>query len=215
MVVAISCLILIFFVIFPQFLSLISAHTAAGELSSKAKFLEVKAQALQNYNEEDLSSKVSYALSAYPEDKDYANALSALQGIASKWGFVITAFALSGGEVKIKGAQSYVIKLDITGSRALLPSFLNEIEISNRLMRVNGLEVSSGRDTAAVESSLTILAFYAPVPTTFGSVDSPLPTLSSEEEEIITKLSSNAPVQLPSEEPQEVIIPTGKANPFE
>lgn len=214
-VVVLSCLILVIFVIFPQLMSLLSGRTTEGELSNKIKFLEVKAQTLQSINEQDLDIKVNTVLGALPADKDYANVMSALQSAVTKWGFTIDSFTLSGQDVKAGSSQGYLTNVEITGARALLPSLLNDIESMNRVMRIESLQVSGGQDAAGVKVSLAIIALYAPAPSTFGGADSPLPTLSEKDEEIITKLTSTAPAQVVEIGVEEVVIPTGKVNPFE
>lgn len=215
-VVVLSCLILVIFVIVPQLMSLLAGRQIQGELTSKREFLEVKARDLQVVNEEDLKAKVNTVLAAFPADKDYANVMIGLQNVAGKWGFKIDSFALSGQDVKVKSSQGYLINLEVSGARALLPSLLNDIENMSRVMRIGALQISGGPDPAGANVSLGIIAFYAPAPSSYGSFDSPLPELSQKDEEIITKLTSIAPVQQDDTGVlEEVVIPTGKDNPFE
>ena len=190
------------------------SQEVVGSLSNKAKFLETKAQTLQGYDEEDLSSVVNSILNAYPADKDYANVLFNLQAIAAKSGFVITTFALSESESSTKVAQSYSLGLNVSGPRVLFSSFLDEIENSSRIMRVDGLELSTTIDPSTIDASLSIVALYSPAPSSYGAVDSPVPELSSKDQEIIAKLSANSFTQASSGQ-DEVVVPTGKSNPFE
>lgn len=209
LVVAISSLILIVFVILPQTIKLVTNQGAEEELFNKSQFLEVKAQDLDNLDQEDLSRKVQYVLGVYPADKDFGNIVGIIQSVTSGAGFSIVALNLGD-----QTAQSYNITLQITGPRTLLPLLLSALESAPRLIRLDSLEISSSSSSQGIEADLGLNILYSPAPTTFGTVDSPLPTLSSEDEELLTILASQNPI---SEEVEEVVDsgPRGKANPFE
>ena len=89
-VVALSCLMLIVFVIFPQLSQLISNQKSVGILENKHKFLETKAATLEGLNEEDLKFKLSSLLIVFPTEKDFGNALFVIQNITKELGFVKT-----------------------------------------------------------------------------------------------------------------------------
>ena len=83
LVVGISSLILIVFVILPQTIKLVTNQGAEEELFNKSQFLEVKAQDLDNLDQEDLSRKVQYVLGVYPADKDFGNIVGIIQSVTS------------------------------------------------------------------------------------------------------------------------------------
>lgn len=209
LVVGISSLILIVFVILPQTIKLVTNQGAEEELFNKSQFLEVKAQDLDNLDQEDLSRKVQYVLGVYPADKDFGNIVGIIQSVTSGAGFNIV--ALNIGD---QNAQNYIITLQVSGPRTLLPLLLSTVEKAPRLIRLDSLEISSTSGSQGIEASLGLNILYSPAPTTFGTVDSPLPTLSSEDEELLTTLASQNPI---SEGVEEVVDsgPRGKANPFE
>ena len=212
-VVAASSLILIIFVIYPQISSLLSNQKTQDETLGKISVLEAKAQALESYDPADLNLRVSYALNVYPAEKDFMTAIGILQKLTSKLGFEISSLALgSAGSNKLTNAQSFNIKLDITGPEAMLNKLLKDIESSPRLMRINSLEVNSSRQTGAGAAALVVDVLFAQAPSGFGSIDSPLPELSSKEQEIIQKLA-----RFSSTAAQSVVKfgPRGKENPFE
>lgn len=210
--VLVSCLILIVFVIYPQLVSLISNNKISAELQKKMDFLEVKAQTLVEYDEVDLSSKLDYALSYFPADKDFVNALGLLQSITSQSSFAILSFAL-GTQTEVKGAQGYSIKLEVKGAKALLPNLLSGIESSNRVMRVATLEVKSLPD-GSTDAFLGIDVLYSSAPQTFGSADSSLPTLTEEDEQLLAKLAREGVIQ---RQPAVTTptVPLGKSDPFQ
>ncbi|MEK7617282.1 MAG: type 4a pilus biogenesis protein PilO [Patescibacteria group bacterium] len=213
-VVAISSLILIVFVISPQTIKLFQNQKVQGELQEKSKFLEAKAVVLEGLDEDNLKQKLGYALTAYPQEQDFANALGIIQEIAGKNGFNVTEFAVRLGSERSESSQKYGIKLEASGAKVFFPRFISAIESSARMMEVGNLEISPAREGDIVNVSVEISVLYAPSPSSFGGPESPLPELSKADEELLTELVasgiSRPAQQLPSQ-PQ----PRGKANPFE
>lgn len=212
-VVAISCLVLIVSVILPQTLKLVTNQKVGDDLLTRSENLEVKAQNLESINGEDLSQNLIYALNVYPSDKDYGNIIGLIQKNTSEVGFNIDSLNLGGGGVSAKtDAQSFSVSLQLSGSKVLLPILLSNFENGPRLMRIANLEVSS-TSGEGVQVSLGLDVLYSSSPGDFGSIDSPLPTLSEKDEELLTKL---AVVSGPSVSLGGVVsTPRGKANPFE
>lgn len=211
-VVALSSLFLIVFAIYPQTIKLISNQRTESELSNKFKSLEVKAAELSSYNEVDLKRKVNYALTSFPSDKDFGNVVGLLQVVGSQSGYTIASITLGGGTAKINNAQSYSVRVEATGSKDQLSTFLSNIESSTRLMRVNSIE-ATGKDEQSITLSLMVDVLFSPAPNSFGSADTPLPVISVKDEELLTKLATSIPEPTTTE-----IIPTGprgKANPFQ
>lgn len=217
-VVTLSSLFLIIFAIYPQTAKLIANQKTEGELVIKSQFLEAKAQVLANYNEVDLSAKVDFALSAYPADKDFGNTIGLLQTLTAQVGFNILSLTFEGGGNASTSSSSFQVKLDLTGAKALLATLLNNIEVSTRLMKVSSIEISPTNDSQKVNVVITISVLYSPIPSNFGSVDSPLPELSSKDEELIAKLArvTTTSVSQPSTaQGGQSTGSRGKVNPFE
>lgn len=211
-VVVASSLFLIIFAIYPQTVKLISNQKAQSQLEERSKILEVKAQTLASFDESDLSRKVQYALFSYPQERDFGNVIGLLQSIGAQAGFAVTAINLEGGVSKTSGG-GYNIRMEISGPKSLLPALLSSIESSVRLMKILSLEISV-KGNQAVDAVVGVDVLFSPDPQSFGSVDSPLPELSSGDEELLTRLAASAPTVAVS--PAEVVTtPIGKVNPFE
>ncbi len=214
-VVAMSSLLLIVFAIFPQVAKLISNQKGEGELISKSKFLESKAEALESYNKEDLARKLEIALAAYPEGKDFGVAIGLLQQIVAQSGFTISSIALGNSSQTSGGSQSYALKMEMIGVKPGLPILINNLESSPRLVRVNNIDVFSAGNLQSINVSLVVQVLYAGLPKSFGSSDSPLPELSQADEDLITKLTGVGGVISQPELVSTPSTPRGKANPFE
>lgn len=214
-IVALSSLILISLVIYPQAVKLIGNQIREGDLINKFQFLSTKAAALESYDVADLSRKVSFALNIYPSDKDFGNAIGLLQQITSQNGFSITDLNFSLGTATMgTSGQSYALQVQITGPSSLFPRLLNSLENnSSRLMRVNTIETSS-KGNQLVSASLGLELFYSALPATYGSADTPLPEISQKDEEILASFPASGTIEAPSETVT-TAVPKGKLNPFE
>lgn len=216
-VVALSCLILIVFVMIPQISKIIEGTRKESEIRVKHKFLATKAEALEGYDEADLARKVSYLLASLPAEKDFVNIIGQLQRISSENGFSIAALSLgvgTGGQSPKE--QSYGVKMDALGPKSLLNRLLNSIEGSPRLIRINDMEISAGKAGDFVNVSLTIEVLFSPMPKDLGAVDSPLPEISEGEQALIQRLArtQTVPTTAVSTTPLS-LTPRGKPNPFE
>lgn len=212
-VVVVSSLFLIFFAIYPSTIKLLNNQQTVESLTVKSKFLESKVTALENYAGTDLPRKVDVALISFPTDRDYGNIFSLLQQLAADSGFTISSISIGNAATKTGGAESFIVNLDMKGSKLLLQNLLNSIESSPRLVRVSNLEISSSPVIQVSNVLLGIEVLYAQLPQNFGSTDSPVPELTEKDEGLLTKLAKAvAPTQQAS---TSFHSPRGKPNPFE
>lgn len=215
-IVALSSLFLILVVIYPQASKLIINQGAVSDLASKSNFLETKVQALEGYNQEDLSREVSYALALLPLDKDFGNIVGLMQQVAGQSGFSVTAVSLGNTSNQLKNANSFEVKLEAQGIKNLLPVFLNNLENSKRLIKVSSIDIASGLNPQTVNVSISVEVFYSSLPQNYGTVDSPLPELTSKDRDLINLLaglSTTSIIASPSAAIQ--FGSRGKSNPFE
>lgn len=211
-IIIISCLILIIFIIFPQTAKLISNSRLEKEIKNKSQALEAKASVLESYDEKDLSNKVDISLYSYPAERDFASVLGLLQQLTIQSGFNILTLSLGGGiGNKYGNSESYSVKAEVLGPKTTFTNLINSIENSNRIMRISSIDITTSKDNGVIDTVLGIEVLYSSLPSSFGTVDSPLPQLSEKDEELITKLARvPQAIQTPSS-----LVPRGKANPFE
>lgn len=212
-VVAVSSLFLILFVVFPTMSKLISGQKTSQDLITKSNFLETKVLALESLDSEDLSRKVGFALSVLPAEKDFGDILGLLQSLAGQTGFSISSISLGASGSKLTNTESYEVKMEIKGTRVLLPALINNIENSPRLMKIKKIDVSSGQSSQVIGVSLVVDVLYSGLPQTFGTADAPLPQLSEQDEQFLANMA-----QVGGETPapsSTITAPRGKPNPFE
>ncbi len=190
-IVALSCLVLVIFVIFPQINVLIGNNKAEKDLFARSKVMEAKANDLETFDDGKLNQDLSVALTVYPTERDYAQVLGLLQRIAGAFGFTVLSGQL--GQAGDKSSNTaYSIKLEISGSRTNFAKMLSIIENSPRVLRVSGIDLGSRGGSDSVVGTLNIDVYYSPIPTNLGNIDSPLPRLSDKEQSLLSSLSQNS-----------------------
>lgn len=215
LVIGVSSLILIIFVIYPQTIKLISNNSAQGALVNRSKFLEAKASELKSVNEADLSKKLNLALTALPGDKDFGEVIGLVQEIANQNRFDLISLDLTSSEEQATSSTSfgyYNITVEAVGPKGGLNNLLVEIENASRVMRVDTILITSGKDPNIINAITGVKVYYSVIPTKIGSVDAPLPQLSRQDEDLLLKLSSIIEAAPPT---STTLSPRGKSNPFE
>lgn len=207
-VIVLSCLILIVFVMIPQLGKLLKNSKTETDFKTKSESLNTKAEALENLDEKDLQKKLKDVVTSFPQEKDFITLITLLQKITTESGFNMTSLSFGGGSSKDTG---YGITIEVTGPKSILARLLNSIETSLRLMRVERIEISSGKAGDVISANLAISALFSPLPGNLGSIDSPLPEISSGEEELLARLSRVQEMPLTTVD----LSATGKSNPFE
>lgn len=212
--IILSSFILMGMVIFPQILRLLSNQQVLTGLNQKQQFLDVKAEQLENFNEEDLKEKLNIALLSLPAEKDLSIIVGVLQNIVAESGFNL--ITLRVGQITTSSeTPGFTVKIELAGPYSTINQLLNRIESGSRVMKVSGVEINQQPGSSGVSATIQIDAFYSPLPSSLGAVDAPLPKLTAKDEELVATLSkTTAAVIGPSTSPSN-LPPRGKSNPFE
>lgn len=215
-VVALSCLILIIFVIYPQAEKLISNQEVQDDLATRSEFLEAKAVFLEDINEEQLGAKLQYALTSYPTDRDFGNIIGIIRNTANENGFNVSGMTINPLRQENEAATlKYSVKIQAGGSKVLLTRFTKAIESQPRIMKIGSMEVTKSPQGDTVNVFLDIAVFYGSAPQSFGGVDTSLPNISQQDEELLATLASFIPAAPAVQTVPTPSSPRGKANPFE
>lgn len=207
-------LVLITLIVVPQTLSFVSNQEALKKSLENLSFLEQKAATLGVLNGDDLKKSTEIMVTVLPDDKDYSRILGQVQSITQANGFSIASFQVGTPFTDTStGALGFSIKVEVVGQKENFRNLLNGIENSNQVLKLSGIEISDQSDLARLESVLSIDAYYAPLPKAIGSLQSPLPELTSDDIDILTKYSKL--VSTRTSTATFSASPKGKLNPFE
>jgi hypothetical protein len=188
-----------------------------------------KVNFLKNLDETTLQIQMQTLLSAVPQYKLLPTILSILDGVSSETGLNVKALTINtpgpistqSGQVRtvadVKlGSNSINFAIETTGTIDQLNSFLDKITAIRRLIQVKNINVSitgAASESAVINSSIKLAAFYSPLPKTLGKPSDVLIPLTANEEELITKLN-NMPEEFPMQVSPGVNTYPDRVNPF-
>ncbi|TSC64077.1 MAG: Uncharacterized protein G01um101493_238 [Microgenomates group bacterium Gr01-1014_93] len=217
--VGLASITLILLVIIPQLKGYFSSKEDGQVTQNRLKILESKAVELENISDDDLTRRLQSAIVALPIEKDYTVIIGLLQKMSAEAGVSLKSIILDTGGSKDAGggASSFSVRIESTSTKFGFDEFLKKIDNSSAVLKIGSLSTDVVSDDL-VSASLILDVYYSPTPKILGSVDSPLPKLTEEEEALAEKLSARlviAPVTSGASGQPANILPRGKANPFE
>lgn len=212
--VGLASLLLIFLVLIPQIGNLISNNSSLTQVQEKSRFLEVKASELQNVDEVQLQKDLNISLNALPSNKDYLEVINLIQALLPQSGFSLNSLQF-GQDTNQSAKPAFTVKMELSGSRSSLNVLLTNFESTYRPMRIASIETNTKEQNSAFISAVILLnIFYSPLPTTLGSVETPLPKLTDKDQELINNLAKViTPVS--STGPVSGNVQLGKSDPFQ
>lgn len=214
--VSLSGVILITFVIYPQINGLLSGQEEYQKATQRFELLDVKADELEQLDESDLKRKMEIALLALPADKDYPAIIGIVQELIGKYGFIIDGLRVGSSVAKSTGSSGFIIDVQMQGPKDVLPQVLKDLETTSQVMKIASIDLSSSPESPNfISANVTIEVYYAGLPSKLGSLDAPLPGLTASDDSLISELiAAQSSLSIISDK-QAVLLPRGKANPFE
>lgn len=217
-------IILTLFFLLPKGREIFELKKKTDLQNAELKALEEKLIDLQTLSEVDIGESSGILVEALPAQKDFYKSLGLLKKLASQNNIILNSFELSPGEISSAPAtfQSPVsfmaIKFSFTSSFENFRSFLENLENSLPLTQIELIKFDLFSATSSAETSLepwlgemVVKTAFASLPKTLGTIQSPLPKISSKDQELIEKLKTYY-LFIPESLPEESAV--GKENPF-
>ena len=214
--------------VFPLLQKTLAMEKETRAAVSEVSVLRAKQTLMDSMDGETLRADVLTLTSAVPADKSLStlfggvDAAAAVSGVAvtdltlAKPGSLATESAkkLNAAEKEV-GANILPFTLAIAGTHDQIRAFLETISSIRRFFRVRSVE-ESFEQPDTVEAHVSLDVFYAPMPTTIGSVGAPISALTEKETELIGRVAALQLIAAP-QEVAEGVTPTaggGKIDPF-
>jgi hypothetical protein len=210
--------VLVFFlttsVILPKGREILEARETLQKGEKKLENLKGKLADLTSLNEFELSERNNLLLRALPAQKNPLGEMVTLRSLANELNLTIEEISVAPGEVstpsaevKEKKLQPINFKIKLASSRTAFFDFLKKMEQSTPLSNFDQMKISLSGDSVNAEFSLD--TFFLNYPETIGSLETPVPKLTADEEKTLEKISSFTYVPAVSFQPSE-----GRDNPF-
>jgi Tfp pilus assembly protein PilO len=216
------------FAIVPVVQKVISIRENSIEISKSIQVLRTKINILESKDVNTYRDQFSQLLSAVPGDKSLPTVFTTLDALSAQSGVTLTEFSLgkigsiasdsgtiASPEEKLIGSNLLPFTITVNGSYDQIYAFLSQVNNVRRFFRVKNFAISFA-DTSDISVHVGMDAFYAPVLTAIGAVESPLDPLSQQEEALIVNISQMPYLsQIPMGQETGVKIPDSpKANLF-
>ncbi len=212
--IVISLAILIF-VVWPKFSQILKIRADNQQLAVRANNLELKASTIASLDKTDLDAKLGIVEQLLPSDKGVFPVVRQIESTASFSGVILNRVDLSPGSLKevdaVKGsgaqgasqdpAPKVQLKIAVTSDYKSFQQFLTNIFALSRVMAVKELSIStfsaSGGQSSQIRASLTIDAFWQPLPKELNSIESPIEDLTSTEQERLDQVRTTGLISAP------------------
>lgn len=199
-------------VVVPNVLQYFETGKKITEAQDKVAFFKEKEALLKSVNKEDFTEGINRSLVILPTDKEAPTAIAQLYYILGLTNMTVENISFSDAGGATDG-KSFKIALELKGSLSSLTNFILQLKEAPRIMRINTLEVSGAGGTGEILSSITIDAFYEPLPGSISSIDQPVNQPTKKELEALDSLATSSFPSIGAEE--DYSGPKGKPNPFE
>ncbi len=200
-------------------LSLFAVQTFGGQFArlntelstsqTNQKVLSVKLTDLQSKEQDVLKVNDSLAL-ALPSTNPGLLVISQLKNEASLNGLVVDKIQIGNELGSQESNLSISINFEATGPYQKVIDFLAKLNNLAPLIRVDQIKLTQAGDVAS--ASIGVFSYWSPFPKTFSAASSELPSLSQEDQKIITTMTG---LQAPTFADLAPSSQSGRSNPFE
>lgn len=174
------------------------------ELGKTNKLLLAKKETLMKIDKDDYTKKAQVVILAVPDEPSGLSSMASLRSIAS-----LSEIKLENIKIGQAGESGQVaISFQVEGSIASITAYLEKIEKAVPLTHMRKISLSAIGSFS--DARVDVYSFWASLPDKLPEVASVVETLTSVEEELISKLSGLVTV-VPASSP---LPPAGRTNPF-
>src|SRR3989339_450635 len=222
--------IIIVFIIWPKFTQILQLRSENEQLTKRVESLDSKVETLASLDSRGLDIKLGIAEQLLPSDKGVFTLITQIENTSRASGVLLNKIDLAPGSLKdagaTKGAGSSTgstqgdlapkiqIRILLTGDYRSFELFLKNIFSVSRVMAVKDLSLSSSasssEQTTQVRASMTIDAYWQPLPKELNSIESQIEDLTSEESATLDQVLSTGFIAPPAIPP----VPKGKTDLF-
>ncbi|MBI2021696.1 type 4a pilus biogenesis protein PilO [Candidatus Daviesbacteria bacterium] len=208
------CLILLIFVVIPQFIRYLTVNKTLEETKQKQTILSDKLNSLQQIDQNVYKENIDVALAALPDNQDVTGAVGQLLFLVSNNRLKLNALSFSNVTANTGKIQSFQIKMEIAGNTDTVKNFISQLAKIPRILKLDKIEVIGLRKSNDVQASMSMLAYFEELPKSIGEVEQPLPAFDEKDVNLLTKIKS-AQRSTPITTVTVASGPKGKKDPFE
>lgn len=233
------CLIIIVMVVWPKFNEVVRLGAENEKLKERASMMAEKSQVLSGLSYDELEDQLIKAERTLPSDKAVFSMISKVERAARDAGVILDKIDLvpgavkgeepgagqiggtnvpggvQGGDLGLVGSDTprLLIKAAITGDYRATLTFLNNLDLSARLVSISDLSIARSDGTSGgLRSSMTVNAFWKPLPKELPSLESPVEQITEVQAKILE--SAKAPIEASGSSTIVPQVPIGRTDLF-
>lgn len=212
--------------IIPLAKSGLDINSSSATLSMEVDALNKKVSILQSADEDMLRSNLQALLIAVPSDKSLSTLLGTVDGLSAKTGVSVGTLSLTRpgslatvsatrltADERAVGSNILPFSLSVSGTLDQVKAFLSAAVSVRRLFRIRSFDIVFA-NTNVITANLSMDAFYSPLPSTIGTVRTPISALSATDTEFIAKITAMQQFAQPSAVLPAAAAGAGKPDPF-
>lgn len=211
-IAAIVCILLLVFILLPQISNSFTTSKNLEAAQNKYNELNKKIKTLEEVDITSYKEGITTALTAVPSDKDIPGSINQLLFMINNSELKMINIVISTTGTPIKALNSFNVKLDVEGDLAQIKDFITQIKKAPRIIELNGVELSTGKDNKA-QASLSLLVFYQEISNNLEDVEKEVTPLNNNDKQTLSTISENSK-NISSDLTPILNGPRGKDDPF-
>lgn len=211
-IAAIVCILLLVFILLPQISNSFTTSKNLEAAQNKYNELNKKIKTLEEVDITSYKESITTALTAVPSDKDIPGSINQLLFMINNSELKMINIVISTTGTPVKALNSFNVKLDVEGDLAQIKDFITQIKKAPRIIELNGVELSTGKDNIA-QASLSLLVFYQEISNNLEDVEKAVTPLNNNDKQTLSTISENSK-NISSDLTPILNGPRGKDDPF-
>lgn len=181
-------LVVLGLVIVPQGLKIPETNKQIDEVRKNINALNLKIGQLNGINLNQYKDDLNSSLVALPEEKDIPGAMTLVFNLLKNNGLTLNGISF-GSEAPAATTSLFTIKVDVTGSKDSLTSFINQLKESPRVIKVDTLATSATASDTSMQILIGLNTFFQPIPKTQElAIDKPVELPTQQNKDTLTTI---------------------------
>lgn len=214
------------FAVIPGIRTTVDLYGKVGVIQRQVDALSGKLALLRSLDEESLRGQLAVLLSVIPQEKSVPTIFGTVDGLVTEAGVQITDMTItspgsiatgsatkSTSSTKVKGLPYLPFSLSVAGSYDQIQGFFGIVNKVRRLFTVENFDLTITK-TGETNARIAMGAYYQPLPTKLGEVETPIQNFSPAELATLEKLSTYQNFSQSSGSELTPVTSTMKRDPF-
>lgn len=181
-----------------------------AELKKTNKILSAKKETLNQIDKGDYTRKAKLVILAIPDEPSGLSSIASLRAIATQSGVKLENLKVfQTGTENVGNLGQVSISFQVRGAVQAIISYLEKVENSVPFIQMKKISLSQTESLS--DATLDVNSFWANLPDTLPSLETPIEQLTSSEEELVSRLSTLEQSLGAQASP---LPPEGRTNPF-